>query len=148
MSSWIGELLRTEYKDGRKAVFVYATDIQCNIMNYRAGHEPNNRRYTEVHFLITAYDGKDSEAGARRQGVREQHIEDAKQLFKDRKLLYAAAILDDAGNMIGSTLIVDFPSKEAILSQWLDNEIYVTANVWHEIDIKPCRVPDFILDKI
>ena len=99
-----------------------------------------------MHFLITAYDGKDSEAKTRRGNVREQHLEGAKQLIKERKLLYGAAILDDEGYMIGSSLIVDFPSKEAIFIEWLDNEVYVTGNVWQEIDIKPCRVPDIILD--
>ena len=42
-----------------------------------------------MHFLITAYDGRDSEAGTRRSNVREQHLEGAKKLIKERKLLYA-----------------------------------------------------------
>ncbi|MDR1464731.1 MAG: hypothetical protein LBJ11_05460 [Oscillospiraceae bacterium] len=51
-----------------------------------------------MHFLITAYDGKDSEAAARRNLVREQHLAGVKMRIKKRKHLYAAAILDDSGN--------------------------------------------------
>jgi len=100
-----------------------------------------------MHFLITAFDGKDSEASARRNNVRKQHLEGIKKLIKERKHLYAAAILDDENNMIGSILIVDYPSKETLMNEWLNNEPYVKGNVWQEIDIKPCIVPDFILDR-
>ena len=99
-----------------------------------------------MHFLITAFDGKDSEASTRRNNVREQHLEGAKKLIKERKLLYAAAILDNNSKMIGSIMIVDFPSKDILSNEWLNNEPYILGNVWEEIDIKPCYVPDFILD--
>jgi len=96
-----------------------------------------------MQFLITAYDGKDSEAGARRSSVREQHLEGVKRLKKERKALYGVAILDDDNKMIGSIMVVDFPTKEILMSEWLSSEPYVTGNVWKEIDIKPCKVPDF-----
>jgi len=100
-----------------------------------------------VHFIITAFDGKDSEAAVRRNNVREQHLEGIKKLIKEDKHLYGAAILDDDNKMIGSILIVDYPSKEILVSEWLNNEPYVIGNVWKEIDIRPCKVPDFFLDK-
>ncbi|MDR2600235.1 MAG: YciI family protein [Oscillospiraceae bacterium] len=99
-----------------------------------------------MHFLLTAYDGKDSEASTRRSNAREQHLECAKKLIKARKLLYAAAILDDEGKMIGSIMIVDFPSRDALTNEWLNNEPYILGDVWKDIDIKPCYVPDFILN--
>jgi uncharacterized protein YciI len=99
-----------------------------------------------MHFLVTAYDGKDSEASTRRSNVREQHLEGAKELIKKHKLLFAAAILDDDSKMIGSIMIVDFPSKDALSDEWLNNEPYILGDVWKEIDIKPCYVPDFLLD--
>jgi uncharacterized protein YciI len=49
--------------------------------------------------------------------------------------------------MIGSLIIVDYLSKKILENEWLNNEPYVIGNVWEEIDIKPCKVPDFILDK-
>jgi uncharacterized protein YciI len=100
-----------------------------------------------MQFLITAYDGKDGEALSRRMSVREEHMVGVKQLIKDGKLLFAAAILNGDGDMIGSSLIIDFPSKEAIYTDWLNDEIYVTGNVWQDIEIKPCKVPDIILDQ-
>jgi len=99
-----------------------------------------------MHFLVTAYDGKDSEAPARRSNARERHLAGVKELIKEGRHLYAAAILDDDGRMAGSVLIVDYPSKEALMAEWLGREPYVTGNVWEEIDIRPCRVPDFFLD--
>jgi len=97
-------------------------------------------------FLIIAYDGKDSEAGARRQKVRERHLAGVRELKKDRKHLYGGAILDDEGAMIGSMMVVDYPSKEILVSEWLDNEPYVTGNVWQEIEIKPFKLADIFLE--
>jgi len=100
-----------------------------------------------VQFLITAYDGKDSEAPARRAKVRPQHLEEVKVLADEGKVLYGAAILDDEGNMIGSIMVVDFPSLEALKSDWFNKEPYVVGDVWKEIDIKPCKVSDIFLQK-
>ena len=101
-----------------------------------------------MQFILTAFDGKDDEALARRNRVREQHLANAKKMIKNQNLLYAAAILNDDNQMIGSVMIVDFPSKEILINDWLNDDPYVTGNVWMEIDIRPCRVPDFILDTI
>ncbi len=96
-----------------------------------------------VQFLVTGYDGKDAGAPARRQEARDQHLIDAEKLFKSGVLLAAAAILNDDGGMVGSTLIMEFDSR-ADLQKWLDNEPYVTGKVWQEIQVVPCRVPGFI----
>ena len=100
-----------------------------------------------MHFIVTAYDGKDSEAASRRQAVRAQHLAGVKQLIKEGRHLFGAAILSDESRMIGSVMIVDYPSKEALMSEWLDSEPYITGDVWKEIDIRPCMVPGFFLDK-
>ena len=99
-----------------------------------------------MHFVVIAYDGKDPEVGARRSAVREQHLAGVRKRIKERRHLYGAAILDDDNRMIGSMLIVDYPSKEILESEWLRHEPYVTGNVWKEIEIRPCKVPDFFLD--
>ena len=99
-----------------------------------------------MQFIVTAFDGKDPEASRRRQNVREQHLDGVKKLIRQGRHLYGAAILDDDRQMIGSILIVDYPSKDALLCEWLSSEPYVTGNVWQEIDIKPCVVPGFFLD--
>jgi len=101
---------------------------------------------SRMQFIITAYDGKDGEAGLRRKNAREQHLAGVKKRTKERKHLFGAAILDEDKQMIGSVLIVDYPSKEILMSEWLRDEPYVTGNVWESIDIQPCIVPDFFLD--
>lgn len=53
--------------------------------------------------------------------------------------MYGGALLDDAGKMIGSVIVVDYPSREE-LDNWLKVEPYVVGDVWQRIDIKPYRV--------
>jgi uncharacterized protein YciI len=100
-----------------------------------------------MQFMITAYDGKDRDAGARRNAAREEHLEGVKRSIKEGRHLFAAAILDDDSKMIGSMMVVDYPSLEVLKNEWLNSEPYITGNVWQEIEIKPCKVPEFFLDK-
>jgi uncharacterized protein YciI len=93
-----------------------------------------------MHFIITGHDGSDDQALERRMNVREEHMHGVAEMMKQKKLLYAAAMLDDAGTMIGSTMIVDFESREA-LDHYLESEPYVTGKVWEKIDVKPCKIP-------
>jgi uncharacterized protein YciI len=91
-----------------------------------------------MQFLITAYDGKDENAQARRSAARPAHIEGAKDLLANRQVLIGGAILNDADEMIGSSLVVEFENREA-LDQWLNNDPYVTENVWQDITVQPFR---------
>jgi uncharacterized protein YciI len=59
-------------------------------------------------------------------------------------LLFAAALLDEDGQMVGSVLMMDFTSREA-LDRWLSVEPYVTGKVWEKIEIKPCQIPPMFL---
>lgn len=47
--------------------------------------------------------------------------------------------------MIGSVLIVDFPTREA-LDGWLKVEPYVVGDVWKQIEITPCKVPPMFMN--
>jgi len=98
-----------------------------------------------MQFLVLAYDGDDKGARQRRMKVREQHLEGVREGIKEGKHLYGGAILDDEGNMIGSVMIVDYPSKEVLEKEWLDNEPYVTGDVWRKIDIQPFRVAEVFM---
>ncbi len=82
-----------------------------------------------MHFIITGRDGSDAGALERRMNAREEHMRGVDELVRKKRLLYAAAMLDDAGTMIGSTMIVDFESREA-LDLYLATEPYVTGKVW------------------
>lgn len=97
-----------------------------------------------MQFLVIACDGTDENAPARRQAAREQHLAGAEKMYASKTLLYAAAILDEGGNMAGSMMVVDFPSRDAMQTNWLDNEPYILGDVWRDIRIEPCKTPGFI----
>ena len=92
-----------------------------------------------MHFLVTAYDGTDGCAPARRQAAREAHLAAARKLKDEGVMLFGAAILDDAGNMIGSAMLVDLPDRAAV-DAWLAADPYTTGKVWQDVTILPCRV--------
>ena len=92
-----------------------------------------------MQFLVTAYDGKDDGALDRRMSVREAHINGANELKEAGHLIAGGAILDEAEQMIGSTMFVEFDSK-AELDQWLASDPYVTGNVWQDISVLPIRL--------
>jgi len=72
-----------------------------------------------MQFIVLGYDGTDDKALDRRLAAREAHLKQAKEMFGDRRWLYAAAILDDAGKMIGSMIVCDFPSRQGLEEEWL-----------------------------
>lgn len=90
-------------------------------------------------FLVTAFDGTDSEASARRMAVRQAHLEGVRPMVESGQMVVGGAILDEAGTMIGSATIVDFPDRAA-LDAWLARDPYVTGGVWQRIEVRPFRV--------
>jgi uncharacterized protein len=92
-----------------------------------------------MQFLLIGYDGTDEQALPRRLAVRESHIARNDELRDAGHLLYAVAILDDNGKMIGSVLIYEFDSRSE-LDEWLKQEPYLTGNVWQKMEIQSCRV--------
>jgi uncharacterized protein YciI len=100
-----------------------------------------------MQFLVMGYDGTDEDAPARRMAVREAHLAGFKQKAEQGNFLYGSAILDDDGQMVGSLIICDFPSREALHEQWLDNEPYILGEVWKRIEIHRAQVPAFLTQK-
>jgi len=98
-----------------------------------------------MQFVVTGYDGTDEKASERRLAVRDEHLSLANSMKKEGNFLYAAAILDENDKMIGSIMIVDFPTRED-LDSWLDIEPYVKGNVWEKINVQSCKVPPLFLD--
>jgi len=99
-----------------------------------------------MQFLVTAYDGTDNKAIERRLAARDEHLKFTEEMKVKGNHLYAAVIMDENEKMIGSVLIVDFPSKEDV-DKWLKVEPYVKGNVWQSIDIKPCKVGPMFLNQ-
>lgn len=92
-----------------------------------------------MQFLVTAFDGTDDDALDRRMAVREAHIEGAKQMKETGTMRAGGAILDDDGKMIGSAMIVEFPSR-AEVDAWLAADAYTTGDVWRTVDVRPFRL--------
>jgi uncharacterized protein YciI len=95
-----------------------------------------------MQFLVVAYDGTDEGALERRLKVREAHLKSAKEMYDNGRWLYACAILNDDGKMIGSMIVCEFPSRDE-LEQWLKEEPYVVGNVWQKIEVNRAQVASF-----
>ncbi|MFP4313096.1 MAG: YciI family protein [Alphaproteobacteria bacterium] len=94
-------------------------------------------------FFLVAKDGTDKDALARRLAVREQHIALSEEAIKKGEQILGCAILNDNKEMAGSIMLVDFEDRKK-LNEWLENEPYVTGNVWDDIEIYPCQIgPSF-----
>jgi len=91
-----------------------------------------------MEFLLLGYDGTDKDAPARRQKVREKHIANIAVMKKAGEFLYGGAILDDAGQMVGSMVVYNFPDRKA-LDEMLKNEPYIIGNVWQKVEISSFR---------
>jgi len=96
-----------------------------------------------MQFLILAYDAKDHDATSRRLAAREAHLANIAEYKAKGHMHIGAALLDDNGKMVGSTLIVEFENRAAC-EAWLNADPYVTGNVWHDINIQECKIaPSF-----
>ncbi|MCR1816471.1 YciI family protein [Aliarcobacter butzleri] len=91
-----------------------------------------------MQYLVIAYDND----GALKQRLesREAHIEGARKLMSEGKIIDAGALIED-DVMVGSTLFVDFENDEEI-DEWLLNEPYVKNNVWNmdEFQMVPVKL--------
>lgn len=90
-------------------------------------------------YLVTAYDGTDADAPARRRDARPTHIEGARAMAERGEIIAGGALLDDAGNPVGSAVVVEFPSR-ADLDAWLARDPYVTRGVWQRVEVRPMLV--------
>lgn len=93
-----------------------------------------------MQFLVIGYDGTDEKAPERRLAVREAHLAGVTKMKEEGKAIFGVAILNDHEQMIGSSLVVDFPTR-ADVDAWLKTEPYVTGGVWKKIEVYPARVP-------
>lgn len=94
-----------------------------------------------MQFLIIGRDDTDEGAMKRRLAARQAHIDLGEELRQAGNMWYGAALWDDDNNMIGSMLLMDFPSEKE-LHQWLEHEPYITGKVWKTVEIQKCNVRD------
>jgi uncharacterized protein YciI len=94
-----------------------------------------------MQFVIIGLDGTDSEAPARRQAVRQDHIAMGDKLLENGNLFYGAALLNDDGSMKGSMYVMSFPSEKE-LQDYLAEEPYIKGDVWRGVTIHKSNTRD------
>lgn len=76
----------------------------------------------------------------KRLAVRPQHLARLEQLDAEGRLIVAGAMPKDrndpAAGFYGSTMILDFESREA-LDAWLEEEPFLKEGIYAHIDVKP-----------
>jgi len=92
-----------------------------------------------AYFLVIARDGNDADTPWRREKTRPSHLEGIKPMVEKGELIMGGGILNPAGEMIGSTLIMRYPSR-AEPDAWLAMEPYVVNGAWKDIQLMPLRM--------
>jgi uncharacterized protein len=92
-------------------------------------------------YVVHAWDGTDDQALERRMKARPAHFDNSRRIKASGNFVLGGAMLNDEGKMIGSTMVLQFETKEE-LQRWVDTEPYITGNVWQKVDIRPFRVAD------
>lgn len=108
------------------------------ILPLRGIMDSKKERKDTMQVIISAYDGTDPNALARRMEVRPRHLENMKKVMEQYKVLCAGGITNDEGTPIGSFLVMEFPDREA-LDGYLATEPYITEKVWQEVRVEPCN---------
>lgn len=88
-----------------------------------------------MQFMITAYDGDNMLE--KRLAVRSRHLENLKKV--KGRILCAGGLLDDAGQMKGSVLVMDFDSRKD-LDDYLGSEPYIAEHVWETVNVEVMNV--------
>lgn len=89
-------------------------------------------------FVVTCTDNDGTIE--KRLAVRPQHLERLQKLDDEGRLIVAGAMPKDPTNpqagFYGSTIIVDFDSREA-LDTWLKDEPFLLEGIYANIEVKP-----------
>ena len=88
-----------------------------------------------MQFLVTAMDG--ANMLEKRMEVRPRHLEGIANLGKH--VVVAGGLLDEEGKTKGSSLVLDFDSREE-LDAYLASEPYVKEHVWETVTVEVMNV--------
>ena len=90
-------------------------------------------------FIAIARDGTDDLAPSRRSAVRAKHLEGIAPLVEAGTVQLGGAMLSEAGEMIGSVMLIEAANLESVRSM-LKRDVYTTAGVWQSLEIAPFRI--------
>lgn len=89
-------------------------------------------------YLVLGYDGTDDAAPDRRNAVRATHLQELQPLVDAGRVVIGGAILDDAGTMRGSMMVVHAEDLEDA-TRIVEGDVYVRSGVWVRYEIHPFR---------
>ena len=91
-----------------------------------------------MQYLVIAYDNEG--ALDKRMEARPAHVEATQALMQSGKIISACALIEEE-IMVGSSVVTNFDDENEF-NDWLDNEPYVTSEVWNmeEIQVVPCKI--------
>ena len=95
-------------------------------------------------YVIHAFDATDSDALNHRMAVRPSHFENMSIFKAAGNFILGGAMLDEKGQMIGSTVVMQFES-DAAFQAYLDSEPYIQNKVWVNIKIYPFKTATVLL---
>jgi len=90
-------------------------------------------------YHITALDHTGPETLDKRLEVRPDHLAAMQKLKATGNFILGGAFLNDAGQMIGSALILQFSSDEE-MELWKQNDPYTIAGVWNTIEVRSFKI--------
>ncbi len=102
-------------------------------------HQHLNNIKIAMQFLVVGKEAQTWQQWRDGSPCAKQHLQLGDALEAAGNRWYGCVLLDDAGQMIGSMAVMDFPSKTE-LNEWLAIEPYVTGKVWQTIEITKCNV--------
>ncbi len=88
-----------------------------------------------MQYIITAYDGENMLE--KRLEVRPRHLENMAKI--NGKVICAGGLLDEAGKMKGSAMIMEFETEEDF-DAYMKSEPYIRENVWQKITVERMNV--------
>ncbi len=95
-----------------------------------------------MQFLITAHDHKDGLQ--KRLASRDKHVAMGDAMKAAGNYIMGVALIDDEGQMCGSVMVLDYPSRKE-LDEWLKVEPYIVDDVWERWTVQECKVgPSFL----
>ena len=71
--------------------------------------------------------------------MRTKHLEGIAPLVEAGTVQLGGAFLNDAGEMIGSMMLIEAPTLESVRSM-LERDVYTTGGVWQSLEITPFRI--------
>lgn len=93
-----------------------------------------------MNYMVTGYDYTDEKALERRMAVREEHMSTVVELKAQGKIIFAAAKVNNKGEMCGSIIFMEVTSKEEV-DAYLEREVYIKRKVWERVEVEECKVP-------